>query len=74
MRGLAVAVMMTLPASALAAPDTAERATILDVARKPAELASSKPVRSKVRTLRIEDGWAFLLSSMVEPDRRPLSY
>lgn len=66
--------MMPLSASALAAPDTAERAAILDVARKPAELALSKPVRFRVGTLRIEGGWAFLPSSMVEPDGRPLSY
>ncbi len=74
MKGSAIAVTMTLSAPALAAPDTAERAAILDVARKPAELALSKPVRFRVRTLRIEGGWAFLLSSMVEPDGRPLSY
>ena len=56
MKGSAIAVMMTLPASALAAPGRAERAAILDVARNPAELALSKPVRFGVRTLRIEGG------------------
>jgi hypothetical protein len=53
---LAIAVTTTLSASALAAPYTAERAAILDVACKPAELALSKPVRFGVRTLRIEGG------------------
>lgn len=62
---LAVFLVMILSASALAAPDAVERATIPDVARKPAELALSKPVRFRVKTLRTEGGWAFLLPSMV---------
>jgi len=65
---------MATMAAATPVTDAATRAAILDAARAPVTEALRKPVKFKVRHLRREGDWAFLIAEMVEPSGAPLDY
>lgn len=67
-------VLMATTAAALPVTDEATRAAILEAARVPVTEALRKPVKFKVRHLKREREWAFLIAEMVEPSGAPLDY
>ncbi len=71
-----MAAMAATPAATPAATvtDPATRATLLDSAREPVSAALGKPVLFRVRQLRHQGDWAFLLATMEERDGHPLDY
>lgn len=52
----------------------ADRAAILDSARDPVAKRLGKPVKFKVRTIRREGDWAFVIAEMLDAAGRPISY
>lgn len=69
--------MIAMTTAMVAAPgvqDHAQRAALLDAARKPVSEALGKPVLFKVRELRATGRWAFLLADMEDRGGGALSY
>ncbi|MBO9623383.1 MAG: hypothetical protein J7500_11800 [Sphingomonas sp.] len=61
-------------AASLAQGGPVDRVAILDSARAPATKRLGKPVKFKVRTIRREGDWAFVIAAMVDAAGRPISY
>jgi hypothetical protein len=74
MRSFEVMLMATTPLAAQPMADPAQRAAILDAARASVVAALRKPVLFKVRQLRREGDWAFLLADMEERGGGALDY
>lgn len=65
---------MVMVMAAVAEPQGAARAAILDAARAPAEADLGKPVRFVVTRLERRGDWAFLLADMQNPHGRPVDF
>lgn len=59
--------------AAILAPSPADRAAIAAVAGKAAETEIGKPLKLDIRSLRTQNGWAFLFSNMVNEHGQPLN-